>query len=877
MSEPRPEPEPTTEPDAPRWRRWVPPLAIFTVVMVAMVATINGPGLTWDEPAYRYSELYMQEWFEALFEAVTAAQRSALFSPAGLHYYWRYNRYGPNFHPPLAGMFANLNWLVFHHVMGDYAARRMASAILFALTVSSLFVFVRARYGLLGAWGAAASLALTPRVFGHAHLAGTDVPTMAVWWFTFLAFVRALDSRTWRVGFGVLLGLCFLTKFTAVLVLVPCVVWAAIYPRRRTLWTLLTGVVVAPLVAVALNPTWWHHTLTNLRAYIDLVLVRKDYLPDIEIFYWGRQYVFSLPPMNAYVLMGITIPVGILVAGAIGMVLCVCRPRRDPMGLLVMGQLLLMPVVRMWPGSPGHDGVRLFLVTFVFYALCAGRGLAATAALFTRPTPLAGALARVLVVTVLVLFLVLPPLVSTVQYHPYYLSYYNEAIGGVRGAFYAGFEPTYWYDACDQTFLDWMNANLPRGAYVTDLTVCDALGESQSLGRLRGDLRIDVAPPRGTLPYDVLLTHTSKVNDFRRLLFAMAPVPGSERRLRSIPLVGMRTPRAHATSWTLLLLVRHRADLGELLRTDPAAMQRAMRMMRDESRAFDKACAGLAPPVAELARAVRRIPFGGGVGLERMALSTANTPRWRALLQQQFLPRIDYVLADNEDHFAAALHYLAAVWRVFEYQWQDEPEPVRVICRAQWLAPGQTMHERTPIVDPAHLQDPEAVQRANACWRQRIVPGITRLPPPAADMTRRLVSFCRVYDHVELLRSLDPRYEGRGPARLLGEMAARLDDAQVNRAVAVAAESVRRLVSRAAEAGPRVQRIVGTLSYPLTWVDLEDLLVHHWGSACSAVDILAGRWADVQKVLQSPRYLLPHEYGGYLDTRNRLHRPASRL
>ena len=31
--------------------------------------------------------------------------------------------------------------------------------------------------------------------------------------------------------------------------------------------------------------------------------------------------------------------------------------------------------------------------------------------------------------------------------HPYELSYYNELIGGPRGAWARGFELTYWYDA----------------------------------------------------------------------------------------------------------------------------------------------------------------------------------------------------------------------------------------------------------------------------------------------------------------------------------------------------------------------------------------------------------------------------------------------
>ncbi len=42
------------------------------------------------------------------------------------------------------------------------------------------------------------------------------------------------------------------------------------------------------------------------------------------------------------------------------------------------------------------------------------------------------------------------------RYHPHQASYYNELIGGVRGATRAGFETTYWGDGFRDA-LDWMN------------------------------------------------------------------------------------------------------------------------------------------------------------------------------------------------------------------------------------------------------------------------------------------------------------------------------------------------------------------------------------------------------------------------------------
>jgi hypothetical protein len=48
--------------------------------------------------------------------------------------------------------------------------------------------------------------------------------------------------------------------------------------------------------------------------------------------------------------------------------------------------------------------------------------------------------------------------------HPYEISYYSEAIGGLRGAERAGFEVSYWFDALTPEARVEVQALLPRGA-----------------------------------------------------------------------------------------------------------------------------------------------------------------------------------------------------------------------------------------------------------------------------------------------------------------------------------------------------------------------------------------------------------------------------
>ncbi len=54
--------------------------------------------------------------------------------------------------------------------------------------------------------------------------------------------------------------------------------------------------------------------------------------------------------------------------------------------------------------------------------------------------------------------------VALVRIHPYELSYYNELIGGPRGAWERGFELTYWYDAFNDEVVDDLNRKFPPGA-----------------------------------------------------------------------------------------------------------------------------------------------------------------------------------------------------------------------------------------------------------------------------------------------------------------------------------------------------------------------------------------------------------------------------
>jgi len=215
-----------------RWR-WSTAAAL-AVALAASVPTAGDLGLTWDEPAYRFSQIRSAQWWGRLAGAVRSGDRAelrAIVEPDALLFYWTYGRHGVNFHPPLAGQLSLLTYGAFGGLAGDTAARRLASVFEFSAAVALAFGFLSRRYGPWVGGVAAGALLLLPRVYGDGHIAGTDTPGLLLWPATALAFWKGLygpGGGRWRVAVGVLLGLAFVEKMAAVFVLVPLLGWLVV-------------------------------------------------------------------------------------------------------------------------------------------------------------------------------------------------------------------------------------------------------------------------------------------------------------------------------------------------------------------------------------------------------------------------------------------------------------------------------------------------------------------------------------------------------------------------------------------------------------------------------------------------------------------------
>ncbi|WP_435009303.1 ArnT family glycosyltransferase [Tundrisphaera lichenicola] len=373
------------------------------------------------------------------------------------------------------------------------------------------------------------------------------------------------------------------------ILLVPLIVWivrrlhAALFPNHPIwgverpaleIWTSILA--FAPAIGWLGNPAWWRETIPRMAHYYQLSTDRKQALPDIRIMYLGDIYNFSLPWPNAWVLIAITVPAGILLASIVGLFASLFGSirTRDAIPWYFAAQLAFLPIVRMLP-TPAHDGVRLFLPTFFFLAAFAGWGVVAIGDLLARgirhPVACRSAVAALVLGS---------GTWQLAKIHPFELSYYNELIGGPRGAWKAGFELSYWYDAFNAKTLEDLNEQLPQGVsidFINDLINTPTFACLQELGELRGDIVLGT-PDATVMPYVWILTHDSKANPFTRLAFAMEPMYAREpEQLDGLRVVTVDRPEAVARAWALDILTRGvgrpRAGQPPTLAVDPTIFE----------------------------------------------------------------------------------------------------------------------------------------------------------------------------------------------------------------------------------------------------------------------------------------------------------------
>ena len=427
-----------------------PPIRRLSLIIgacagLAVVLTLDGPGLTIDEPLdVRPGRTYMK---------VIREQGLRFFDGKVVDRVFRDNAE----HPPLG------RWLLgiastlgepFEVIWkgpdptGQYVlAGRLAPAVSFAALVSVVTLVGARRWGLSAGVTTGFALVAMPRVFAHAHLAALDTFLSLFWTVALLAGERAIRSshpcRAMAVA-GVLWGLSLLTKIHAWFLPPVLGLWA-FYSLPP--WRAAAAMAIWAVIGISLFwlgwPWLWYDSLHRLQAYVGTGMAR----PTIMVQYFGQVFADRDVPWHyPWLYFAVTVPLGLQLLGAIGIVRGWKDRRTDAFPLLLAGTIVAFLIV-FSTRVPVYDGERLFLHVFPAWSLLIGLGFSTLWNHF-RTAPVRGRFRIILSCFLLV------QVYGTVMLHPFGLSFYNGLTGGLSGAERLGLELTYWNDSVDGLLLD---------------------------------------------------------------------------------------------------------------------------------------------------------------------------------------------------------------------------------------------------------------------------------------------------------------------------------------------------------------------------------------------------------------------------------------
>jgi hypothetical protein len=530
----------TTSHSESRTTCWSIPVALFLGALLLVSATSEDYGVTWDEPPYFHASDLHINWIFDFSKNLARGDVPQGLGDENIKAAWHWNPYNVP-HPPFSRIVSGTAKTISIHFLNKFSAYRVGPALFFATLVVVIYLWIKELFGRATGLFCTFALILTPNLFGYAHIAVTDLPLATMWFLTAYCFWKGLTNWKWSVVLGVVWGLALSTKFPALLIPAPLVLWAHLFHRDKYANNIFSMLFLAPMVMVATQPYLWHQPGMRMLEFV-YEGISRAYRPETNytVFFLNKIYFTNqLPWYYPFYMIGITMPEPLVALAALGVFAIPWLQEGRSTVLLFFANAAFIVIMALMPGAVLHDGVRQLLSSLPFLVALAGVGYYALASWLIKAARHTKGLEhtknlRRKVIAALFLLVCFNPALDLYLVHPFQMSYYNRFVGGIQGAYEQGLETTYFMEAFTPSFLRALNEKLPKHATI-NASVANFMFEFyQKEGILRDDIRIV-----GSQPFDfyLLLNRRSILAPRERGLISSPARPYISVGVAGVPLV----------------------------------------------------------------------------------------------------------------------------------------------------------------------------------------------------------------------------------------------------------------------------------------------------------------------------------------------------
>lgn len=353
-----------------------------------------------------------------------------------------------------------------------------------------------------------------PYVLAYARVVSSDTPGTLFFSLTVYLFTKALTrpgNNKYYFLTTLSLAATLLSKYNNVLVLPLTFGIFAIYKfdelrRERSVEVPLFLLLMMPLAGVLFFVGWpwiWSDTLTRLTISLNHWVKMSHGASNLNLQYFPVYFAITTPVL---VLLGFAFFLASLLRDRSKIKLALLLWLIVPFGVSISKYKI--------------DGIRFVTGALVPLSLISILGYISLADLLGS---LASRFKKVNFHVLLPLPVLIYELILVVQYHPYYLDYFNEFIGGPRQAAEQGIAVGYWGEGVKEA-VDYLNK-----AAEQDATVRFAVSEPTFIPRVREDLKVlEPFVPRGAQSYMNTEDYATSIETSEKALYMVQYVVGVE-------------------------------------------------------------------------------------------------------------------------------------------------------------------------------------------------------------------------------------------------------------------------------------------------------------------------------------------------------------